>query len=152
MAAIPDTGRMGMMARKQALIVTDAAAERIQALLASRGKPSLGVRVGVRTRGCSGLSYTLEYVDQANPGDEGVQAEEVKIFIDPKASMFLFGTEMDFVEEKLQSGFVFRNPNEKGRCGCGESFHVWSQPFMDYFARLGLPAALDLDAGTLDKA
>jgi iron-sulfur cluster assembly protein len=110
--------------RPPAITVTPGAIARVRELLASRGKPSLGVRVGVRTRGCSGLSYTLEYVDQANPGDEGVQAEDVKIFIDPKASMFLFGTEMDYVEEKLQSGFVFRNPNEKGRCGCGESFHV----------------------------
>jgi iron-sulfur cluster assembly protein len=110
--------------RPPAITVTPAAITRVRELLAKRGKPSLGVRVGVRTRGCSGLSYTLEYVDQANPGDEGVQAEDVKIFIDPKASMFLFATEMDYVEEKLQSGFVFRNPNEKGRCGCGESFHV----------------------------
>ncbi|HEX2113366.1 MAG TPA: iron-sulfur cluster assembly accessory protein [Alphaproteobacteria bacterium] len=113
-----------MRPRPPPITVTPAAIARVRELLSKRGKPSLGVRVGVRTRGCSGLSYTLEYVDHANPGDEGVQAEDVKIFIDPKASMFLFGTEMDFVEEKLQSGFVFRNPNEKGRCGCGESFHV----------------------------
>jgi iron-sulfur cluster assembly protein len=104
--------------------VTPAAIARVRDLLAKRGKPSLGVRVGVRSRGCSGLSYTLEYADAANPGDEGVKVEDVVILIDPKAAMFLFGTEMDFVEEKLQSGFVFRNPNEKGRCGCGESFHV----------------------------
>ncbi len=110
--------------RPPPITVTPAAIARVRDLLGKRGKPSLGVRVGVRSRGCSGLSYTLEYVDTANPGDEGVQAEDVKILIDPKASMFLFGTEMDFVEEKLQSGFVFRNPNEKGRCGCGESFHV----------------------------
>jgi iron-sulfur cluster assembly protein len=110
--------------RPPPITVTQAAIARVRDLLEKRGKPSLGVRIGVRSRGCSGLSYTLEFVDTANPGDEGVQAEDVKIFIDPKASMFLFGTEMDFVEEKLQSGFVFRNPNEKGRCGCGESFHV----------------------------
>jgi iron-sulfur cluster assembly protein len=113
-----------MMAQKQALIVTDAAAERIQALLAGRGKPSLGVRVGVRARGCSGLSYTLEYADEKGKFDEVVEDKGVMILVDPKAVMFILGTEMDYVEEQLQSGFVFRNPNEKGRCGCGESFHV----------------------------
>jgi len=112
------------MALKQALTVTDAAAERIQALLAGRGKPSAGVRVGVRARGCSGLSYTLEYADQKDPMDELVEQHGVTVLIDPKATLFILGTEMDYVEEKLQSGFVFRNPNEKGRCGCGESFHV----------------------------
>ena len=112
------------MARKQALLVTDAAAERIQALLANRGKPSVGVRVGVRARGCSGLSYTLEYADEKGKFDEVVQANGVTILIDPKATMFIIGTEMDYVEDKLQAGFTFRNPNEKGRCGCGESFHV----------------------------
>ena len=112
------------MALKQALMVTDAAAERIQALLAARGKPSVGVRVGVRSRGCSGLSYTLEYADEKGKFDELVEDKGVTILIDPKATMFILGTEMDFVEDKLQSGFTFRNPNEKGRCGCGESFHV----------------------------
>ena len=112
------------MARKQALSVTDAAAERIQALLAKRGKPSVGVRVGVRARGCSGLSYTLEYADEKGKFDEIVEDKGVTILVDPKAVMFILGTEMDYVEEKLQAGFVFRNPNEKGRCGCGESFHV----------------------------
>ena len=112
------------MALKQALMVTDAAAERIQGLLAARGKPALGVRVGVRARGCSGLSYTLEYADEKGKFDEIVEANGVTILIDPKATMFILGTEMDFVEDKLQSGFTFRNPNEKGRCGCGESFHV----------------------------
>ncbi len=122
--AISETGRMGTMALKQALIVTDAAAERIQALLAGRGKPSLGVRVGVRARGCSGLSYTLEYADEQGKFDEIVEDKGVTILVDPKAVMFIIGTEMDYVEEQLQSGFVFRNPNEKGRCGCGEIFHV----------------------------
>jgi iron-sulfur cluster assembly protein len=112
------------MAFRQAMTVTDAAAERIQALLARRGKPSVGIRVGVRSRGCSGLTYTLEYADEKGKFDEIVQAKGVTILIDPKATMFIIGTEMDFVEDKLQSGFTFRNPNEKGRCGCGESFHV----------------------------
>ena len=107
-----------------AVTITPAASDRIKGLLAARGKPSVGVRVGVRTKGCSGLSYTVEYADDIGKFDEVVDAGEYKLLIDPKAVMFIIGTEMDFVEEKLKSGFVFRNPNEKGRCGCGESFHV----------------------------
>ncbi len=109
---------------KSAVSITPAASERIKGLLAARGKPSAGVRVGVRTKGCSGLSYTIEYADEIGKFDEVVDTGEYKLLIDPKAVMFIIGTEMDFVEEKLKSGFVFRNPNEKGRCGCGESFHV----------------------------
>ena len=112
------------MVLRQAMTVTDAAAKRIQALLTQRGKPSAGIRIGVRARGCSGLTYTLEYADEKGKLDEVVQAKGVTILIDPKATMFIIGTEMDYVEDKLQSGFTFRNPNEKGRCGCGESFHV----------------------------
>lgn len=108
----------------QYMTVTEAAAERVKALLAKRGKPSAGVRIGVRSAGCSGLSYTLEYADEPGEHDEVVEDHGVTLLIDPKASMFLLGTEMDYVEDKLQSGFVFNNPNEKGRCGCGESFHV----------------------------
>lgn len=78
----------------------------------------------MRTKGCSGLTYTLEFADEAGPMDEKVEEKGVTVLIDPKATMFILGTEMDFVEEKMQAGFVFRNPNEKGRCGCGESFHV----------------------------
>ena len=112
------------MARFQAMTVTDAAAERVRTLLGKREKESVGIRVGVRSRGCSGLSYTIEYADEKGKFDEIVQDKGVTILIDPKASMFIIGTEMDYVEDKLQSGFTFRNPNEKGRCGCGESFHV----------------------------
>ena len=111
-------------AQKALFTMTPAALAHVQRLLDGRGKPSLGIRIGVRSRGCSGLSYTLEFCDEVHPGDEVVEREALKIFIDPKAIMFVVGTEMDFVEEKLQSGFVFRNPNEKGRCGCGDSFHV----------------------------
>jgi iron-sulfur cluster assembly protein len=107
-----------------AITVTPAAIERVRALIEKRGKPTFGIRIGVRSKGCSGLSYTIEYADERNAGDEMVEQDGVRILVDPKASLFIFGTEMDFVEEKLQSGFVFRNPNEKGRCGCGESFHV----------------------------
>ncbi|EPY01926.1 HesB/IscA family protein [Magnetospirillum fulvum] len=106
------------------LTITDAAATRVQALLDKRGKPSAGIRIGVRSKGCSGLSYTLEFADERTPYDEIVEHNGVTVLIDPKATMFILGTEMDFVEDKMQSGFVFRNPNEKGRCGCGESFHV----------------------------
>lgn len=123
-APTPAPAKRPARPRPPPMNVTPAAMARVRALLDKRGKPSAGVRVGVRTRGCSGLSYTLEYADAKSPGDEAVEIDGVTILIDPKASMFLFGTEMDFVEDKLQSGFVFRNPNEKGRCGCGESFHV----------------------------
>ncbi len=110
--------------RPQLMSITEAAAERVRELIAKRGKPTLGVRIGVRTKGCSGLSYTLEYADEKAPADEVVEAHGVRLLVDPKASLFLIGTEMDYEVEKLKSGFVFRNPNEKGRCGCGESFHV----------------------------
>jgi iron-sulfur cluster assembly protein len=113
-----------MMAKRQVLSVTDAAAERIQSLLAKRGKSGVGVRIGVRSRGCSGLGYTLEYAGEKGKFDEVVEDKGVTVLVDPTAVMFILGTEMDYVEEKLQSGFTFRNPNEKGRCGCGESFNV----------------------------
>ncbi len=106
------------------MTVTEAAATRIEDLLKRRGTPAIGVRIGVRSRGCSGLSYTLEYAEEKGKFDEVVEDKGVTILIDPKAVMFILGTEMDWVEERLQSGFAFRNPNEKGRCGCGESFHV----------------------------
>lgn len=112
------------METKAPISLTDAAVERVKMLLDKRGKPSAGIRIGVRTKGCSGMSYTLEYADEKSQFDEVVEAHGVTVLIDPKASMFIFGTEMDWVEDKMQSGFVFRNPNEKGRCGCGESFHV----------------------------
>jgi iron-sulfur cluster assembly protein len=117
-------GTIRARSRPKAMNVTERAAERVKALLASRGKPSFGVRIGIRTKGCSGLSYTLEFADEKGPFDEVVEEHGVRLLIDPKATMFILGTEMDYVEEKLQSGFVFKNPNEKGRCGCGESFHV----------------------------
>lgn len=107
-----------------AITITDHAAEQIKALLAQREKPAEAIRVGVRSRGCSGLSYTIEYADEVTKFDEVVEEKGVKVLIDPKAIMFLLGTEMDYKDEKFKSGFTFTNPNEKGRCGCGESFHV----------------------------
>ena len=110
--------------RPQVMSVTPAAAERVKALIDGLEKPTVGIRIGVRSKGCSGMSYTLEFADAQQPMDEVVETAGVKLLIDPKASLFLIGTQMDYVEEKLKSGFVFNNPNEKGRCGCGESFHV----------------------------
>ncbi len=112
------------MSEQPILTITDAAVEQIQKLIDQRGKETLGVRIGVRTRGCSGMSYTLEYADEQNPYEEVVTHNGVTVLIDPKAVMFVIGTEMDFQQEELASGFIFNNPNEKGRCGCGESFHV----------------------------
>lgn len=112
------------MALPPPITITDQAAQQIQALLDARGKPSVGIKIGVKTAGCSGLSYALEYADEAGEFDEIVENKGVTVLIDPKAIMFILGTEMDYKEDKLESGFVFKNPNEKGRCGCGESFHV----------------------------
>ncbi len=107
-----------------AMTITDAAAERVRAMIAGRGRPAEGVRLGVRTGGCSGLSYSLEFADETSDFDEVVEEKGVTLYIDPKALMFLVGTEMDYVDSGLEDGFVFNNPNEKARCGCGESFHV----------------------------
>jgi iron-sulfur cluster assembly protein len=109
---------------KAALTITDTAAEKIKKLIDERGKPTYGIKVGIKTRGCSGLSYTIEYADDSEKFAEVVESKGVRVIIDPKAVMFLIGSEMDYVEEKFKSGFTFVNPNEKGRCGCGESFHV----------------------------
>ncbi len=117
------------MALPKAMTLTDAAADRVKALVA-KGQDStaedqiLGLRVGVKSRGCSGLSYFVEYAKERKKFEEMVEDKGVKIFIDPAATMFLLGSEMDYVESTLQSGFVFNNPNEKSRCGCGESFSV----------------------------
>ena len=108
----------------QPITLTEAAVKRMADLLAERGNPSASVRIGVRTRGCSGLSYTLEVADEKEPMDQVVEVDGIKVLIDPKAALFIIGTEMDFVEGELESGFVFVNPNEKARCGCGESFRV----------------------------
>ena len=106
------------------ITITDAALQQIKNLLTQRDTPALGIRIGLRSKGCSGLAYMLEYADEKNPFDECVEVEGITILIDPKAIMYILGTEIDYITEKLTSGFVFVNPNEKGRCGCGKSFHV----------------------------
>ena len=112
------------MDRPKAMTLTDAAAARVKQLMAQANGAVIGLRVGVTTQGCSGMSYFVEYAEEQKKFEELVEDKGVTILIDPAATMFLIGSEMDYQEDKLQSGFVFSNPNEKGRCGCGESFHV----------------------------
>ena len=103
--------------------LTDAAAERLRALYET-GESGKLLRIGVKTKGCSGLSYDLSWTDEAAPTDETVTDKGVTVLVDRKASLFLIGTTMDYEVKALSAGFTFTNPNEKGRCGCGESFHV----------------------------
>ncbi len=110
--------------RVSVVSLTDAAAERVKAIIARSDKPLVGVRVGVRNGGCAGMSYTMEYAEARQPLDEVVEDKGVTILIDPKAVLFLLGTVMDYRTEKLSSGFVFRNPNQTGACGCGESVAI----------------------------
>lgn len=112
------------MTAAKTLTLTDAAAERVKALMAKSDTPVSGLRVGVKTRGCSGMSYVVEYAEDARPFEDVVEDKGVKIFIDPTALMFIIGSVMDYRTDKLQAGFVFENPNETARCGCGESFSV----------------------------
>jgi iron-sulfur cluster assembly accessory protein len=108
----------------QLVTITDAAADRIKYLMSNSDKPVAGLRVGVSSRGCSGLSYVFEYAEEKKNLEEEVSAKGVKVFIDSAAIMFLIGSEMDYVEDKLESKFTFTNPNAKNVCGCGESFSV----------------------------
>jgi iron-sulfur cluster assembly protein len=104
--------------------LTDAAAERIKYVMANAVTPVAGVRVGVKNGGCAGMEYTMEYAEAVNPADEVVEDKGVKILIDPKAVLFLLGTEMDYKTEKLSAQFVFKNPNQTSACGCGESVQL----------------------------
>ena len=105
------------------MTLTDAAAERLRALYA-KGEQGRLLRIGVNTKGCSGMSYDMSWTDAAGPGDEVVTDKGLTVLVDRRASLFLIGTVMDYEVGALSSGFTFVNPNEKGRCGCGESFHV----------------------------
>ena len=116
--------------RPQVMRLTDAAAQRIKDVMARAEKPVAGVRVGVKNGGCAGMEYTMEYAATANPTDEIVEDKGVKLLIDPKAVLFLLGTEMDFKTEKLSAQFVVNNPNQTSACGCGESVPL--TPAKDY--------------------
>jgi iron-sulfur cluster assembly accessory protein len=110
--------------RSAPITLTDAAIAHAKGLLARRDPQPAGLRLSVDTRGCSGMSYRIDYVEEVPSGDEIVEADGVRIFVDPMAVMFVLGTEVDYREDTFTSGFVFSNPLEKGRCGCGESFHI----------------------------
>ena len=109
---------------KQVITLSDRAADRVKEIMAQTKEPIVGVRVGVTSGGCAGMSYVMEYAKQVNPNDEIIEDKGVKVLIDPKAIMYLLGTEMDYKKEELSSTFVFKNPNETERCGCGESFKI----------------------------
>ena len=110
--------------RPQVMRLTEAAAERIKQVMAQADRPVTGVRVGVKNGGCAGQEYTMEYADAIKPTDEVIEDKGVKILIDPKAVLFLLGTEMDYKTEKLSAQFVFNNPNQTSACGCGESVQL----------------------------
>tara|TARA_B100000287_G_scaffold414530_1_gene447189 strand:- start:316 stop:651 length:336 start_codon:yes stop_codon:yes gene_type:complete len=109
---------------KQIISLSENAAGRIKEIMSSAEKDSIGVRVGVKSGGCAGMSYVLEYAKETKPNDEMIEDKGVKVFIDPAAVMYLLGTEMDYKKEEFSSSFVFNNPNETERCGCGESFKI----------------------------
>jgi iron-sulfur cluster assembly protein len=110
--------------RPQVIRLTDAAAERIKYVMANAAKAIIGVRVGVKNGGCAGMTYTMEYAETVEPADELVEDKGVRVLIDPKAILFLLGTEMDYKSEKLSTQFVFNNPNQTSACGCGESVQL----------------------------
>src|SRR4051812_14001427 len=105
----------------QIMSLTDAAAKRVREIIADSATPVAGVRVGIKDAGCAGQSYTLDYVSAPIKGDDHVVDKGVDVYVEPKATLFLLGTVMDFEEDMLKSGFTFRNPNQTGECGCGES-------------------------------
>ena len=110
--------------RPKVMTLTDAAANRVQAIIAKSESPVLGLRVGVKNGGCAGMEYTMEWATEAKPYDEVIEEKGVKVLIDPKAILFLLGTEMDYQSSALKSGFTFNNPNQTSACGCGESVQL----------------------------
>ena len=113
-----------MASRFKVISLTDAAADRVKSIIARAEKPIAGLRVGVKNGGCAGMAYTMEYADAVGPHDEVVEDKGVTVLIDPKAVLFLLGTQMDFQTSKMSSGFTFSNPNQTSACGCGESVAI----------------------------
>ncbi len=112
------------VSRFQVLTLTDAAATRVRDIVADSAEPAKGIRIGVKNGGCAGMEYTVNLVSEPNPADDVVDLDDGKVFVDPAASLFLLGTEMDYEVTKLRSGFVFNNPNQTSACGCGESVEL----------------------------
>lgn len=106
------------------LTISDRASKRVQEILKNAGKSVIGLRVGIKTAGCSGLQYTVEFASEQKPFEDAIDLNGFCVFIDPASVMFLIGSEMDWVEDKFNSSFVFNNPNETAKCGCGESFSI----------------------------
>lgn len=104
--------------------LTDAAAERVREIMAGSDRPVVGLRVGIKDAGCAGQSYTLDYVSEPIKGDDHIVDKGVDVYVEPKATLYLLGTVMDFEEDMLKSGFTFKNPNQTGECGCGESVQL----------------------------
>lgn len=115
---------MARFERSKAMTLTDAAATRVKEIMASSAEPIAGLRIGVKKGGCAGMEYTMEYAEAQRPHEEVVEDNGVKVFIEPKAILFLLGTRMDYRTEKLSAGFVFDNPNQTSACGCGESVSI----------------------------
>jgi iron-sulfur cluster assembly protein len=107
---------------EQVIKISDSAVDRIKKIMSEAQSQTIGVRIGVKSGGCAGMSYVMEYATDIKPNEEIIEEKGVKVLIDPKAVMYLLGTEMDYKKEELSSSFVFNNPNETERCGCGESF------------------------------
>lgn len=108
----------------QVLSVTDAAAERVREIIANAEQPAEGIRVGIKKGGCAGMEYTVDLVTEPKGSDDKVELDGVSVFVDPAATLFLLGTEMDYEVSKLRTGFVFNNPNQTSACGCGESVEL----------------------------
>jgi iron-sulfur cluster assembly protein len=112
------------MGRFQVIKVTERAADRVREIVENADGPAEGIRIGIKKGGCAGMEYTIDLVREANPADDAVDLGGPKVFVNPQATLFLLGTEMDFEKTKLRTGFVFRNPNETSACGCGESVEI----------------------------